>query len=215
MDRKVLLGEMERSRLVAVVRSKSADEALATAEGAAEAGVKFVEITFTVPRAIELISTLAKRTDLYVGAGTVLSIEQAEAAIGAGAQFVVSPSLELSLVPVCHAANVPCFPGAATPTEVLSAARAQADLVKIFPADLLGGVEFVKQMAGPFPEIQFMVSGGVDLTNLRSYVQAGVVGICLGSSMLTQLLAQKGHGEMVRELSCYVELVNEARRKES
>jgi 2-dehydro-3-deoxyphosphogluconate aldolase / (4S)-4-hydroxy-2-oxoglutarate aldolase len=165
----------------------------------AEAGVKFVEITFTVPQALDVISTLATRSDLCVGAGTVLSIEQAEAAIGAGAEFVVSPSLELSLVPVCHAANIACFLGAATPTEVLSAARAQADLVKIFPADLLGGVEFVKQMSGPFPEIQFMVSGGVNLANLKGYVQAGVVGICLGSSLLARLLANRSASKGVRD----------------
>lgn len=213
MDRQALVGEMEQSRLVGVLRSKSPNEALATAQAAAEAGVKFVEITFTVPQALEVISTLAKRSHLHVGAGTVLSVEQAEAAIAAGAEFVVAPTVELSLVPVCHAANVACFPGAATPTEILSASRAQADLVKIFPADLLGGVEFVKQMSGPFPQVRFMVSGGVDLANLKGYVQAGVVGICLGSAMLARLLEQKGHEGTVSELSRYVELVKESNGK--
>lgn len=209
MDRKAVLHELTQSRLVAVVRSKSPDEALAIARAAAVAGVKFVEITFTVPRAIEVISALTQENDLYVGAGTVLAVEQAEAAIGAGAKFVVAPSLELNLIPVCHAAGIACFPGAATPTEILSAARAGADLVKIFPADVLGGVEFVKQMSGPFPDIRFMVSGGVNLANLAEYVQAGVIGICLGSATLAQFLAEKGHKGMVGELSRYVQLVKE------
>lgn len=213
MDRGELIQEMGRTRLVAVVRSKSAEEALATAKAVAEGGVQFIEITFSVPSALDVIEILVAEGRLHVGAGTVLSNEEAEEAIGTGAQFIVSPSLELNLIPICHDANVPCIPGAATPTEILAAARAKADLVKIFPADTIGGPDFVRQMSGPFPDIRFMVSGGVSLTNIKGYVQAGVTGICLGSAYLTSTLAQKGHAGLVSELQQFVSLVDEAQRK--
>jgi len=213
MDRGELIQEMGRTRLVAVVRSKSAEEALATAKAVAQGGVQFIEITFSVPSALDVIEILVAEGRLHVGAGTVLSNEEAEEAIGTGAQFIVSPSLELNLIPICHDANVPCIPGAATPTEILTAARAKADLVKIFPADTIGGPHFVRQMSGPFPDIRFMVSGGVSLTNIKGYVQAGVTGICLGSAYLTSTLAQKGHAGLVSELQQFVSLVDEAQRK--
>ena len=213
MDRGELIQEMGRTRLVAVVRSKSAEEALATAKAVAQGGVQFIEITFSVPSALDVIEILVAEGRLHVGAGTVLSNEEAEEAIGTGAQFIVSPSLELNLIPICHDANVPCILGAATPTEILAAARAKADLVKIFPADTIGGPHFVRQMSGPFPDIRFMVSGGVSLTNIKEYVQAGVTGICLGSAYLTSTLAQKGHAGLVSELQQFVSLVDEAQRK--
>ena len=213
MDRGELIQEMGRTRLVAVVRSKSAEEALATAKAVAQGGVQFIEITFSVPSALDVIEILVAEGRLHVGAGTVLSNEEAEEAIGTGAQFIVSPSLELNLIPICHEANVPCIPGAATPTEILAAARAKADLVKIFPADTIGGPDFVRQMSGPFPNIRFMVSGGVSLTNIKGYVRAGVTGICLGSAYLTSTLAQKGHAGLVGELQQFVSLVDEAQRK--
>jgi 2-dehydro-3-deoxyphosphogluconate aldolase/(4S)-4-hydroxy-2-oxoglutarate aldolase len=210
MDRHELLRELHRGRLVAVIRSKTADEALATAAAAGDAGVKFVEITFSVPGALKVIEALAQRPELHVGAGTVLSREQAKAAIAAGAQFVVAPSLELDLIPLCHKAGIACFPGAASPTEIITAARAGADLVKIFPADCVGGAYFIRQMSGPFPEIRFMVSGGVSLDNVKDYVQAGVTGICLGSAYLSSLLAQEGRSGISKEIARFTKSVREA-----
>ena len=148
MDRTKLVSELYASRLVAVVRSKTPDEALALAQAAAEGGIKFIEITFSVPGALDVIKALSARKNLHVGAGTVLAPQQAERAIGVGAEFVVSPSLELNLIGICHTANIACFPGAATPTEIIAAQRAHADLVKIFPADLVGGAIFYSPDAG-------------------------------------------------------------------
>jgi len=210
MDRRELLGELHGNRLVAVIRSKTPELALETAKAAANAGLKFVEITYSVPGAVEVIKNLTQGTDLHVGAGTVLSKQQADEAIKAGAQFVVAPSLELELIPLCHEANVACFPGAATPTEILAAMRAGADLVKIFPADLAGGPYFIRQMQGPFPEARFMVSGGVSLANIQEYVQVGTTGICLGSAYLGTLLAEKGHAGFVKEITEFRKLVIEA-----
>jgi 2-dehydro-3-deoxyphosphogluconate aldolase/(4S)-4-hydroxy-2-oxoglutarate aldolase len=205
-----LLGELQGHRLVAVIRSKTPELALETAKAAANAGLKFVEITYSVPGAVEVIKNLTQGTDLHVGAGTVLSKQQADEAIKGGAQFVVAPSLELELIPLCHEANVACFPGAATPTEILAAMRAGADLVKIFPADLAGGPYFIRQMQGPFPEARFMVSGGVSLANIQEYVQVGTTGICLGSAYLGTLLAEKGHAGFVKEITEFRKLVIEA-----
>jgi 2-dehydro-3-deoxyphosphogluconate aldolase/(4S)-4-hydroxy-2-oxoglutarate aldolase len=210
MDRTKLISKLHASRLVAVVRSESADDALALAHAVAESGVKFVEITFSVPGAVDVIGALVKRAGIHVGAGTVLASEQAEAAIRAGAQFIVSPSMEQSLAPVCRDSGVAWFPGAATPTEIITAVRAGADLVKIFPADLVGGVDFIRQMRGPFPDVRFMVSGGVSLDNIQAYLRAGVTGICLGSAYLGGLLEQQGQDAFVSEVREFVKLVADA-----
>jgi 2-dehydro-3-deoxyphosphogluconate aldolase / (4S)-4-hydroxy-2-oxoglutarate aldolase len=211
MIRAELIRELHDSRLVAVLRSKTAEEAMVTAKSAVAGGVKFVEVTLSVPGALEVIRTLASQSTVHVGAGTVLSRKQAEAAIAAGAQFVVSPSSELDLIAICHLADVAYYPGAATPTEIHAAARAGADLVKIFPADCLGGPSFIRQMAGPFPEVRFMVSGGVSLTNVKEYVQAGVSGICLGSAFLATALAEQGERGLVNEVKEFVKFVARAK----
>jgi len=140
-----------------------------------------------------------------------LSRTHAKAAIDAGAEFIVAPSLELELIPLCYEAGVACFPGAATPTEILTAARAKADLVKIFPADCVGGPYFIKQMAGPFPQVRFMVSGGVSLANVKEYVEVGVTGICLGSAYLGAILSERGRDGLATEIERFVQSVAEAR----
>ncbi len=208
-----LLDVMQHHRLVAVVRSKTAKEALATARAVAEGGVMFVEITFTVPGAVDVIKALASESNVQVGAGTVLSKAQAEQGIKAGARFVVSPSLELDLIPLCHEAQVACIPGAASPTEIMNAIRAKADLVKIFPADTLGGPHFVRQMLGPFPDARFMVSGGVSEGNVKEYAALGVVGIVLGSAYLAGILSKEGHDGLVQRVGGFVQLVEDALKR--
>ncbi|MFQ5858150.1 MAG: bifunctional 4-hydroxy-2-oxoglutarate aldolase/2-dehydro-3-deoxy-phosphogluconate aldolase [Anaerolineae bacterium] len=210
MEKAGLIGEMDRYRLVAVIRSKSSERALATVQAIAEGGVRFAEITLSVPGAIGVIETLSKRSDLYVGSGTVLSDEQAQQAISAGAQFIVSPTLELSLISICHEAGIICISGAATPTEIITARRAGADLVKIFPADCVGGPHFVRQMLGPLPDIRFMVSGGVNQDNVKEYVELGVIGVVLGSALLDYQLSEGGHDGLVRYARSFVKLVDEA-----
>jgi 2-dehydro-3-deoxyphosphogluconate aldolase/(4S)-4-hydroxy-2-oxoglutarate aldolase len=212
MNRTDLTRELYQHRLVAVVRSKSAGEALALAEAAVDGGIKFVEVTFSVPGALDVIKELSTRKGLHVGAGTVMAPQQAERAIGVGAEFVVSPSLEISLIGLCHTADIACFPGAATPTEIIVAQRARADLVKIFPADLLGGPQFIQQMRGPFPDVRFMVSGGVSLENVVEYINLGVTGICLGSAYLDKLLAERGKVRFVKEVGKFVALVAKPRK---
>ncbi len=210
MTKTELMTAMQAHRLVAVIRSKTAEEALATARAVGEAGVRFVEVTFTVPGAAEVIRTLAGEGQVHVGAGTVLSEEQAHTGIEAGARFIVSPSLELDLVPLCREAGVASIPAGATPTEIVRALRAGADLVKIFPADTAGGPHFIRQMLGPFPEARFMVSGGVNKDNVVEYATLGVTGIVLGSAFLADVLAREGHDGLVARSKEFVALVDEA-----
>lgn len=215
MDKLEVIREMERYRLVAVLRSKSSEEALATVRGVTEAGVRFVEITLSVPGALGLIKELSKQNGFYVGAGTVLAAQDAKQAIASGARFVVSPTLELDLIPVCRDAGVVCVSGAATPTEILTAIRAQADMVKIFPADCVGGPHFVRQMVSPLPKVRYMVSGGVNRSNVKEYVEIGVTGLALGSAFLADLLLKQGHSGLVNEVHRFVKLVDEAGKNSS
>jgi 2-dehydro-3-deoxyphosphogluconate aldolase / (4S)-4-hydroxy-2-oxoglutarate aldolase len=207
MGRTELIAEMHRHRLVAVVRAKSAAEALETAEAVADGGIKFVEITFSVPGAVGVIAELARRSDLCIGGGTVLCPDEAQQAITAGAQFIVSPTLELNLVPICRGADVACVSGAATPSEIISAVRAGADLVKIFPADCVGGPTFVRQILAPFPNVRLMVSGGVDENNVGEYAALGVTGICLGSAGLRDHLLKGGRDELAKHARNFVQLI--------
>lgn len=210
MDRKKLIAEMHRRRLVAVVRAKTADEAIETAEAVAEGGIRFVEITFSVPGAVEVIEQLAKHSGIHIGGGTVLSLGDADRAIQAGAEFIVSPTLELNLIPICHDAKIACVSGAATPSEMLTAKRAGADLVKIFPADTVGGAHFVRQVLAPIPDIRLMVSGGVDENNVAEYAALGVTGICLGSAGLRARLLESGRGGLAAHARDFVALVEKA-----
>lgn len=210
MTKTELMTAMQAHRLVAVIRSRTAEEALATARAVGEAGVRFVEVTFSVPGAAEVIRTLAGEGEVFVGAGTVLSEEQARTGIEAGARFIVSPSLELDLVPLCREAGVASIPAGATPTEVVQALRAGADLVKIFPADCVGGPHFIRQMLGPFPDARFMVSGGVNRDNVAEYATLGVTGIVLGSAFLADVLAREGHAGLVARARELVTLVDDA-----
>ena len=210
MTKTELMTAMQAHRLVAVIRSRTAEEALATARAVGEAGVQFVEVTFTVPGAAEVIRTLSGEGQVHVGAGTVLSEEQARTGIDAGARFLVSPSLELDLVPICREAGVASIPAGATPTEIVRALRSGADLVKIFPADCVGGPHFIRQMLGPFPDARFMVSGGVSKENVAEYATLGVTGIVLGSAFLAEVLAREGHDGLVAKTKEFVELVEEA-----
>jgi len=210
MDRKKLIAEMHRRRVVAVVRAKTAEEAFETAEAVAEGGIRFVEITFSVPGAVDVIEQLAKRSGLHIGGGTVLSLGQFAEVMDAGAEFIVSPTLELNLIPICHDAKVACVSGAATPSEMLTAKRAGADLVKIFPADTVGGTHFVRQVLAPIPDIRLMVSGGVDEKNVGEYAALGVTGICLGSAANPPRPLSSRRGGLAAHARNFVKLVESA-----
>ena len=155
MDKKAVLDRIVATGVIPVIRAQSADEAASAIAAIQKGGVSVLEITMTVPGAIELIREVARRaTDALVGAGTVLDPESALACIDAGARFVVSPALNLATIAACREAGVAVLPGALTPTEVLTAWNAGADFVKVFPANALGGPSYLKSLKAPLPQVE-------------------------------------------------------------
>ena len=164
MEKKAVLERITTTGVIPVIRAQSADEAASAIAAIQKGGVSVLEITMTVPGAIELIRDVARRaTDALVGAGTVLDPENALACIDAGARFVVSPALNLATIAACREAGVAVLPGALTPTEVLTAWSAGADFVKVFPANALGGPSYLKSLKAPLPQVKLVPTGGVNL----------------------------------------------------
>ena len=200
------------SGLVAVVRAKSADEALKIVGALKAAGVKAIEITYTVPGATSVIEALSaeyKNTDMIIGAGTVLDPETARIAILAGAQFVVSPYLNPDMVKLANRYDIPSMPGAMTIKEVVEAMECGATIVKAFPGDVLG-IKFIKSILGPLPYAKLMPTGGVDINNVGEWIKAGCVAIGAGSNLTAA--AKTGEFEKVTAAAKeFIDAINAAR----
>lgn len=180
------LKALAEARVVGVLRAPSAARALALATPAMDVGLRALEVTFTVPDAAEVIAELTQgRKQVVVGAGTVASAAQAEAAVAAGAAFLVSPHFAPEVLEVARQSDVPYVPGALTPSEVFAAARAVGDggggLVKVFPVARMGGARYVADLLGPYPDLQLMVTGGVSLSSAVEYLDAGAKVVGIGS----------------------------------
>lgn len=185
MDKEQVLSRIVEGGLVAVVRAKSSEQALKIADACMKGGVAAIEITFTVPGAAEVIKELARvysNGEILLGAGTVMDAETARAAILAGAQYVVSPYLNLDTVKLCNRYRVPCMPGAMTIKEVVEAMEAGADIIKIFPGELFGP-KIIKAIRGPIPYAKLMPTGGVSLDNVEEWIKAGAVAVGVGSAL--------------------------------
>jgi 2-dehydro-3-deoxyphosphogluconate aldolase/(4S)-4-hydroxy-2-oxoglutarate aldolase len=180
---------VEPEGIIAVLRGDEPAEVEGSARACAKGGVRFLEITFTVPAAEDVIRRLTNAESAVVGAGTVTSLAQAEAALRAGARFLVSPACLPGLAAWARSAGVPCLLGAMTPTEVLAAWNAGATQVKVFPAGRLGGARYLKDLAGPYPQVRLSPSGGISIDDLPSYRLPNVASVGLGSE-----LAPKGAG---------------------
>jgi len=197
-----------------VVRAQSADEALRAVEAIKEGGISVLEITMTVPGALRLIEEVARRydSDAIVGAGTVLDAETARACILAGAQFVVSPALDLQTIACCHRYSVAVLPGAMTPTEVLAAWTAGADLVKVFPAGALGGASYIKNLKAPLPQVEMVPTGGVSLMTAADFIRAGATALGVGSDLVDTKALREGNDRLITQRARqFVEIVREAR----
>ena len=206
------LGKIVESGLVAVVRAENSDQAARIAEACARGGVAAIEITFTVPGAAVVIEDLAKKCksdEILLGAGTVLDPETARAAILAGAQFVVSPSLNVETARLCNRYQVPYMPGAGTVREVVEAMEYGADIVKIFPGGTLGPA-FVKAVKGPLPQACLMPTGGVSLENVAEWIKAGCVAVGVGGNLTRG--AKKGDFQSITDLARqFIEKIKQAR----
>lgn len=200
--------------LVAIVRAESADQAERIADACAAGGVAALEITFTVPGALEVIAHVgksAKTRSILLGAGTVLDPETARAAILAGAHFIVSPSLNPETARLCNRYQVPYMPGAATMGEIVSAMECGADIVKVFPGELFGP-EFVKAAKGPLPQASLMPTGGVSLENVGEWIEAGSVAVGVGSH-LTAGARTGNYDGITQTAKVFIEKIRAARKK--
>ena len=171
-----------------MIRAESADAALAVVEALLEAGLTVAEITMTVPNAIDAIGSVTKRfaNKVLVGAGTVTDAETARRAVDAGAEFIVTPCLVPEVIDAARRADVAVLPGALTPTEVLEAFRLGGDMVKVFPAQSVGGAAYLRALRGPFPDIPLVPTGGVTLDNVREMFDAGAAAVGVGSELISK-----------------------------
>lgn len=176
---------VEEAGIVAVIRLQEPGKLRAVVEAIAAGGIRALEVTMTVPGAVELIRELAPTLPpgFLLGAGTVLDTDTARRVIDAGAQFVVSPVFRVDTIRACHERGVPSMPGCFTPTEILDAWDAGADIVKVFPATALGPT-FFKDVRGPLPQVKLMPTGGVTLDNAGDWIRAGAVAVGVGTALL-------------------------------
>jgi len=199
--------------IVAVVRAKSSGQLIDVARSLLAGGVDCIEITMTTPNALEVIRQCRQAVaGAMIGVGSVLDAATAEAAIQAGAQFVVSPIFDPAVVAKAHQHDVPVVPGCFTPTEICAATVAGADLVKVFPAGFFGP-EYVKALLAPMPHLKLTPTGGVDLTTAAAWIKAGAKTLGVGSALVTgKALAEGNFDEIERLARQYVQIVAEARK---
>jgi len=199
--------------VVAIVRVGSAQEAVEVCGAVARGGVKPIEVTMTVPGAIDAIREFKStvKEEVLVGAGTVLDPETARAVILAGAEFVVSPTLNLEVIEICRRYSKIVIPGTFTPTEILTAWEAGADIVKVFPATV-GGPQYLRDIRGPLPQIRLMPTGGVNLENTPDFIRAGAVAVAAGTSLVDKKAVSERNYDLITETARkFVEAVKMAR----
>jgi len=185
---KQTVSRLREVAIIPIIRAASADVVVPVADALLHAGLPVVEITLTVPNAIDAISAVAKRFagKLLVGAGTVTDAETARRAVEAGAEFIVTPCLVREVIEAARRADVAVLPGALTPTEVFEAFRAGGDMVKVFPAQSVGGAAYLRALRGPFPNIPLVPTGGVTLDNIADMFKAGAAAVGVGTELISQ-----------------------------
>jgi len=214
MEKREMLNRMVSEGLIPVIRVPSAQEAREVSEAVKAGGVSFVEITMSVQGAIDVIGELVQehKEEIVVGAGTVLDPETGRAALLAGAQFLVSPALNLDLIAMARRYGAVVIPGAMTPTEILTAWNAGADLVKIFPASPLGGPEYLKALRGPLPQIPLVPTGGVTLENAAAFIKAGAAVLGVGGELIDKkAMKEKRFDVITGNTRAFLKTIREAR----
>jgi 2-dehydro-3-deoxyphosphogluconate aldolase/(4S)-4-hydroxy-2-oxoglutarate aldolase len=216
MEKLEVLNRMILEGLIPVIRVTSAQEAVDVADAIKEGGVTFIEITMSVQGAIDVIKNLTKKygDEIVMGAGTVLDPETGRAALLAGAQFIVSPTLNLDLIHLAHRYSTVVIPGTMTPTEILAAWNAGADMVKVFPAAQLGGPEYIRAIRGPLPQILLVPTGGVNLQNAGAFIKAGAAALGVGGELVDKKAIKEKKFHIVTENTrAFLKAIQEARGK--
>jgi 2-dehydro-3-deoxyphosphogluconate aldolase/(4S)-4-hydroxy-2-oxoglutarate aldolase len=214
MEKREVFGRMIAEALIPIIRVASASEAVEVANAIKEGGVSLIEVTMSVPGAIDVIKELARKykDGIIMGAGTVLDPETGRAALLAGAQFIVSPTLNLDLIQLAHRYSAVVIPGAMTPTEILTAWNAGADIVKVFPAAQLGGPAYIKALRGPLPQVLLAPTGGVNLQNAGAFIQAGAAALGVGGELVDKkAVKEKRFSAITENTRTYLKTVREAR----
>jgi 2-dehydro-3-deoxyphosphogluconate aldolase/(4S)-4-hydroxy-2-oxoglutarate aldolase len=209
-----ILSFMTEIGIVPVVRTTSAESAIKAIEAIYRGGVRSAEITMTVPGAVKALEKIADQfgDKIMLGAGTVLDPETARICMLAGAQFFVTPSLNLQTIEMAKRYSKVICPGALTPTEVVTAWQAGADVVKVFPADAVGGPKYIKALKGPFPQIKTIPTGGVNLETAGEFLKAGASAVAVGGELVNAKLIKEGRYERIEELAReYLAVIAKAR----
>jgi 2-dehydro-3-deoxyphosphogluconate aldolase / (4S)-4-hydroxy-2-oxoglutarate aldolase len=212
MDRKIILEEILKREAVAVIRVKEPDKLKKVIEAIHAGGVSVAEITMTVPNAIQLIEKMTAELDneIIIGVGSVLNAAVAENAIKAGAKYVVSPILKKEIIDTAHKYNVPAMPGCFTPTEIQYAYELGADIIKVFPADVVG-MDFFKAILAPMPHLKLMPTGGVSLTNAGNWLKAGACAVGIGSALLDkEAIKSENYSKLTDNARLIIKSINEA-----
>jgi 2-dehydro-3-deoxyphosphogluconate aldolase / (4S)-4-hydroxy-2-oxoglutarate aldolase len=200
--------------IVPIVRADSTEKALRAAQAICRGGLRTLEVTMTVPKAIQVIEKVADEfgAEMLIGAGSVLDAETARACMLAGAEFFVTPSLNLKTIEICHRYGKVVMPGALTPTEVLTAWEAGADLVKIFPCGNVGGPKYIKALKAPLPQVPMVPTGGVSLDNTAEFLKAGASAVAVGSELCDKQAMADGRFQVIEQNARqFLEAVRKAR----
>ena len=216
MEKKDVFNRIISEGLIPIVRASSAQEAIDVADAIKEGGVTCIEITMTVQGAIDVIKELTQKykDEIIMGAGTVLDPETGRAALLAGAQFIVSPTLNIDLIQLAHRYSTVVIPGTMTPTEILTAWSAGADMVKVFPAAQLGGPEYIKAIRGPLPQILLVPTGGVNFQNAGAFIKAGATALGVGGELVDKKAVKEKKLNIITENTrTYLKAIRETRGK--
>lgn len=205
LSKEDVLATIRAKRLMPVVRVISAEQAFCAAKGVVNAGFPLIEITMTVPGALEIIQQLssAYKNTLIVGAGTILSAETCSLAISAGAEFIVSPSYDASVIETANSHNTACIAGALTPTEIVTAHKTGADMVKVFPCGLVGGSRYIRVLRGPLPDIELVPSSGVNKETVSDFLQAGSAAVAIGEPIFEKHALETGDYQAIADRAAY------------
>src|SRR2546426_588086 len=213
MSKETQLRQVLDCGVVAVVRSADSGQLAEVASALAEGGVSVLEITMTVPDALDVLQAVRRALGdrILLGAGTVLDAETARAVLLAGAEYIVAPTVNLDVIRLCQRYDKLVMPGAFTPTEILTAWEAGADIVKVFPADVVGPA-FFRALKGPLPQIRLMPTGGVDLKTAADFLRAGACALGIGGQLVEPKAVAEGNFDRIRELARqYVSIVKQVR----
>jgi 2-dehydro-3-deoxyphosphogluconate aldolase/(4S)-4-hydroxy-2-oxoglutarate aldolase len=215
MNKTDKLNLIRETGVIAIMRAQSSAQLIAAADAIQAGGVRVIEVTMTTPGALDVIAEATQRYGdaVLFGAGSVLDAETARAALLAGAGFIVAPTLNLDVIALCNRYSIPVMPGCFTPTEMLAAWEAGADMVKLFPAEI-GGPALVKAIRAPLPQLEIVPVGGVDLNTAADFIRNGAAALGVGSSLVNQKLLDTGDmDELTRRAAAFIEEVKKGRGK--